>query len=178
MPLASQGVDLSVVASIPMVVRAILSFALTVLFGGIAIYRYGDRIDPAVEASRTNPFLAVVYGLIAYGLVTFFVVYAYSELARLGLVSPGLLALGVAVLAVLLLSLGGFGFVVVGAWVSGLLWRRDLWYGLLGVGAVGASVWLFLPFVLAVVVWLSIAAVGNGGLTRKWIHHSAEPNPN
>lgn len=168
-----QVLDPSVLIDGPASVRAVVVFFLTVLFGGAVIYRYGSRLDAAVDASTANPLLSVVYGLIAYGLVVFFTVYAYTQVARLGVAPTALTLVASVVLGTLLFALGGLGFVVVGAWVTETLGVRDPWLGLLGVGLVGAVALLVLPTVLGLLVWVAIAAAGVGGPTRKWMHADA-----
>lgn len=170
---ALQALDPGVVVDAPAPVRAVGSFLLTVLFGGAVIYRHGGRIEEAVDASMARPLLSVVYGLIAYGLVGFFGVYAYSQLARIGVGTTALSLVAVVVLGGLLFSLGGLGFVVVGAWLTELLGIGDPWAGLVGVGLVSAAAWLLLPAAAGLVVWLGIAAVGIGGPTRQWMHAEA-----
>lgn len=167
-----QTLDPSVLAESSGEVRAVVVLVLTVLFGGAVIYRYGGRLDAAVDASMESPLVSVVYGAMAYALVVFVVSYAYSQLAQLGVAVPVLGLLGAGVLVVLLLSLGGLGFVVVGAWATDAVGSRDPWLGLVGVGVVGALAWLVLPFVGALLVWLGIAAIGIGGPVRRWIHGS------
>lgn len=175
--LASGGVrqvlDPSALFGAPASVRAAAVFLLTVLFGGAVIYRYGNRLDDAVDASMANPLLSVVYGLIAYGLVVFFTVYAYSQVSRLGVATTALTVLAAVVLGALLFTLGGLGFVVVGAWFTDALGMRDPWVGLVGVGLFGAVALFVLPTALGLLVWVAIAAVGVGGPTRRWMHADA-----
>jgi hypothetical protein len=163
----------SALTDTPREVQALAAFLLTVLFGGVAVYRYGGRIDDAVEASMSRPVAAVGYGLIAYGLVAFVVVYAFTQMAAIGVEAAVVGVLGAATLLLFLVSLGGLGFVVVGTWLSRAVGARDPWIGLVGVGLVGAIAWLLLPFVFGLAVWLAMAAVGIGGPARKWIHADA-----
>lgn len=165
-----QALDPSVVVEAPASVRAVAAFLLTVLFGGAVLYRYGGRIDAAVDASRSSPLHSVVYGLIAYGLVGFFVVYAYSQLVRVGVGTDVITAVAVVVLGGLLFSLGGLGFVVVGAWLTKLLDIGDAWAGLVAVALASGVALLVLPVAAGLLVWLGIAAVGVGGPTRRWMH--------
>ena len=79
-----QAFDPSVVFDAPAPTRAAGAFLASVVFGGLVIYRYGDRLAAAVEASTKSPLLSVLYGFIAYGLVTFLVVYAYSQFVGFG----------------------------------------------------------------------------------------------
>ncbi|MFC6838050.1 hypothetical protein [Halomarina ordinaria] len=168
-----QAVDLPSALATPGPTRAVAAFLSTLVFGGAVLYRYGGRLDEAVDATAANPLVSALYGLAAYGLAVFLVGYAYSQLARLGVVSPAVATLVGSVLAVLLLSLAGLGFVVAGTWLTTAVGGRDPWLGLVGVGAVGALVWLVFPFGLALVVWFGIAGVGVGGPTRRWIHRDA-----
>lgn len=169
-PLPVAVFDPSALLEAPASVRAAVGFLLTVVFGGAVIYRYGGRLDAAVDASTKNPLVSVVYGLIAYGLVGFFVAYGYTQLARLGVGTTALTVLAVVVLGLFLLSLGGLGFVVVGVWFTETFGFRDVWIGLVGVGLVAAVALFVLPVALGLLVWLAIAAVGVGGPTRRWIH--------
>ena len=168
-----QALDPSVLFDAPASARAAAVFLLTVVFGGAIIYRYGGRIDAAVDASKSNPLLSIVYGLIAYGLVAFFVVYAYSQVVRIGVGTGVITALAVVVLGGILLSLSGLGFVVVGAWLTDSFDIGDTWTGLVGVALLGAVALLVLPIGLGLLVWLGIAAVGVGGPTRSWMHAEA-----
>lgn len=168
-----QALDPSVVLDVPASVRAAAVFVLTVAFGGAVIYRYGGRLDAAVETSMSSPLLSVVYGLIAYGLVGFFTAYAYTQVIRIGVGTTLVTAVAVVVLGGFLLSLGGLGFVVVGHWLAELLGLQGPWVGLVGVGLVSAVALFVLPVAVGVLVWLGIAAVGVGGPTRSWMHAEA-----
>jgi hypothetical protein len=168
-----QAFDPSVVLDASAPARAVGAFLASVVFGGLVIYQYGDRLTAAVEASTKSPLLSVLYGFIAYGLVAFLVVYAYSQLAGFGVGVSLITVVGAVVLGGALLSLGGLGFVIVGSWLSNAAGVQDPWLGLLGV-ALGASVAvLVLPAVLGAIVWFGVAAVGVGGPVRRWIHADA-----
>lgn len=165
---AVAGLDLApLVASGP--IRAAAVFLLTVAFGGAILHRSSGWIDDAVEASMARPLSSLGYGLAAYVIALFVVSYAAGQLARLGLDARILSLLGGLVIAVIVLSFGGVGFAVVGAWVTELLGERDPWAGLVGVASVSAVAWVVLPAAPAVLLWLGIAAVGLGGPTRRWI---------
>jgi hypothetical protein len=168
-----QAFDAAAVVEAPASVRAAVVFVLTVAFGGAVIYRYGGRLDAAVEASMRSPIRSVVYGLIAYGLVGFFLAYGYTQLLRVGVGTTAITVVAVAVLGSFLFGLGGLGFAVVGLWFTRALGARDPWIGLVGVGFVGALALFALPFAAGVLVWLGIAAVGVGGPTRTWMHAEA-----
>lgn len=151
-------------------VRALVAFLLSTLFGGIVLYRYGNRLPAAVETSMSNPLVSLVYGFVAYGLVAFFAGYAYSQVAQIGISSP-LLGVGLTVvLGVLLAALGGVGFAVVGGWVAELVGLRDAWFGLVSTGLAAAAAVLVLPVVLGALVWFAVAAIGLGGPVKRWIH--------
>jgi hypothetical protein len=169
-PWLLQALGPSAVLDAPASVRAVVAFLLTLLFGGGVLYRYGGRIDEAVDASRGRPVVSVLYGLVAYALVSFVVVYAYSQLVRLGVGTTVLAVLAAVVLVGFFLSLGGLGFVVVAVWATETFGFRDPWVGLLGVGLVAAVALFVLPAEFGLLVWLAIAAVGVGGPTRRWIH--------
>lgn len=172
-----QTLDPSFVVDAPRVVQAAVLFLVMILFGCVAFYAYRGRIDEAVDASVERPLSSALYGVMAYGVVVFLTGYAYSQLSRLGIGTTTLSFLAVGVLAVILLTLGGFGFVVVGTILTEVVGGRDPRLGLVGVSGVSSVAWLLLPFVLGVVVWIGFAAVGIGGATRRWVHVSdTEPN--
>ncbi|WP_247415189.1 hypothetical protein [Halomarina salina] len=175
---AVQAVEPAAILDASGPVLATLAFVATVLSGGAVLSVAGGRIDDAVDASMANPLVSVVYGLVAFGLVVFLVGYAVSQLSRFGVASGVLATLLLIVLCLLVLSLSGFGFVVVGAWLTTAVGGREPWVGLVAVGLVCATVWLVLPFAVAAVVWLALACLGVGGPTRRWIHaDEAEATP-
>jgi hypothetical protein len=168
--LAVQSLDPSSLLDLSPTALAALAFLATVVFGGGVVYAAGGRVDRAVESSMTNPFVSVLYGVVAFGLVVFLVGYAYSQLARLGVGRNVFATLTVLLIGVLVLVLSGVGFAVVGVWLSDVAGTRDPWLGLVVVGGVGAVAFLLLPLAVAAVVWFAIAGVGVGGPTREWIH--------
>jgi len=174
-PVVAQVVDAAAVVGAPAPVKALASFLATTTFGGAVLYRYGPRVDDAVEASAASPLVSALYGLAAYVLAAFAASYLFSQLPRLGLGGTATGVVGVAVLALVGLSLGGAGFAVAGAWLAGVAGGNDPWPGLLAVGGVGAAAWLVLPGLAAPAAWLAIAAVGVGGPTREWIHAGSAP---
>lgn len=146
------------------------AFLLTVLSGGVVVYRYGGRIDEAADASMAKPLRSVLYGLGAYAITVFLAGYAVVQLSAFGVASTLIVVISVLALVTALLSFGGLGFVVVGVWLSGAVGARDPLTGLVGVGALSAAAWFALPFVAGLLVWLGIAAVGIGGPVRLWVH--------
>lgn len=160
----------------PRTVRAGVSLVSTLLFGGGTLYWFGGRLNDAVDASADSPLLSLLYGVMAYGFAFFLVGYAYSQLARAGAVSPLVSSVLVVVLAVFVLTLGGYGFAVAGAWLSSMAGFPDPWPGLVGLVAVSTVAWLLGPFVVGLAVWAGVAALGLGGPARRWVHAS-EPRP-
>ena len=161
----------------PPTVRAGVALVSTLLFGGGTLYWFGGRLNEAVDASAESPALSLLYGVMAYVLVVFLVGYAFSQLSRIGVASPLLSSVLVAVLGLFVLSLVGYGFAVDGAWVAETTGMSDPWVGLVLVAAFTAMVWLVAPFLVGLLVWGAVAAVGLGGPARRWVHAS-EPRPN
>lgn len=171
-----QGFDLSMVTGAPPTVRAVAAFTLTILFGGAMYYQEGRRVSLAVASSRERPFVSVLYGLVAFAIVSFFTAYLLNQLFRLGLNVTLVALIAALIVGAVLLTLGGLGFAVVGAWATDVFGLGDPWLGLVGVAALSALVWLALPIVLSLLLWLGIAAVGIGGPTKHWLH-STRPQP-
>lgn len=163
-------IDLQTVADSPASVRAVVAFLGSTFFGGLVLYRYGDRVPGAVEASTANPLVSVVYGFIAYGLVGFAIGYVYSQVARIGISARIYGVVLVILLGAAFFSLGGLGFVIVGQWAADAAGLGDPWLGLVGVGLFGAAAVLAFPLAVGALVWLGIAAVGIGGPVKRWIH--------
>ncbi|SFR65458.1 hypothetical protein [Halogeometricum limi] len=172
-----QAVDPAALTDAPRTVRAGVSFASTIVFGGATLYWFGGTLDEAVTASTESPLLSLLYGVLAYGFAFFAVGYTYSQLARIGAASPLFSSVLVAALAVFVLSLTGYGFAVVGAWAGEAFGLSSPWPGLVGAATLGAAVWLLAPFAVGLVCWVVLAAWGLGGPTRRWVHESeARPN--
>lgn len=169
-PLTTQIFDPNTLLNAPSSVRAVAALFATILFGGAVIYLYGGRLDGAVDASMGSPLSSTLYGIMTYGGAFFLVGYAYSQLLRIEVTSTAVLIVAGIILISLLLTLSGFGFVIVGCWLSELFGPRDPWLGLIGLGTAGAFVWFLLPAVVGVAVWFSVGAVGIGGPARLWLH--------
>lgn len=165
--------DPTTVSAIPASYRAAAAFLSSMLVGGAVHYRYGNRVEAAVDASTENLPLALLYGFFAYALAGFLVAYGFAQLAGIGLSAPVVLVVAGVVLGGFLLTLGGVGYVVVGAWITDRAGLGDQWLGLLGVSLVGAVAVLALPFPLGAVAWFAIAAAGLGGSVRRWVHADA-----
>lgn len=154
----------------PPAVRATAAFLLSTLFGGLVLYRYGNRLPAAVEVSMANPLVSLVYGFAAYGLLVFIAGYAYSQIARVGVAGRTVSLVGGAVIGVALFALGGVGFAVVGGWVADTAGLRDAWFGLVATGLFAAAAVFVFPFALGSLAWFAVAAVGLGGPVKRWIH--------
>ncbi|WP_143114373.1 hypothetical protein [Halopenitus persicus] len=159
------------------VVRAVGSFLLVAAFGGGILVRRRDLLEQAIADTMARPAVAVLYGLVAYGLVAFAGLYANDLLTRLGLAGPPVGYLAAVVLVVGLSLLGGLGFLVVGTIVTDLFGGRRARSGLVVGAALSAVGWLLLPGPGAAVVWIAVASVGVGGLTRTWVHSSRTVPP-
>ncbi|SHG99638.1 hypothetical protein [Halobaculum gomorrense] len=171
-PFGPAAVDPSIVADGPGIVRAVVSF-VAVLLGGTAFVAWRPAIvDRGVDLAVEESLLVVGYGLVAFGLVAFIGVYAALLAAR---VRIGVIAwLAVAALLVAVLLVAALGYVVVGTWLTGVEGARRPWVGAVVGAVLGALPWLVLPPLPAAGVWLVLAAVGLGGLTRRWIHADRE----
>ncbi|WP_049986013.1 hypothetical protein [Halobellus rufus] len=168
-----QLVDPSAVTTVPASYRAALAFMSSTIVGGAVLYLYGNRLRTAVRASTESVPLSVLYGLFAYALAGFLVAYGLTQLAGLGVDSSAVLTVAAVALAGALLTLGGIGYVVVGAWLAESAGLGDPWIGLVGVGLLGAVAVLVLPVALGAVAWFGIAAFGIGGSVRRWVHADA-----
>lgn len=150
--------------------RAMAAFLASTLVGGFVVYRYGGRVDDAVEASTANPLVSAVYGVMAYGLVAFFGAYAFSQLSRVGVGATAVATVSGLALIGILLSLGGVGYAVLGTWLADAAGFRDPFLGVAAAGLVGAVAVLALPTLPGTVAWFVVAAVGLGGPAKRWVH--------
>lgn len=163
-------------SEVPGVVLAVASVAVVLVFGGVAIHRYGDRVDRSVDSLIDRPGVAVAYGLIAYLLVLFGGLFAFSQLGRFGLANSLLTPVWGVGLVGAIAAVTGYGFVVVGTLLTDMQGQRRPEYGLV-VGALLSGVgWVVLPFLGGLAVWAIVAAFGIGGSMRKWLHseHTVE----
>jgi len=167
---AGQPVDPSAVVELPGPARALGSFLLVLLFGGLLRYRYGGFVDRSVDASMERPGVAVIYGLMAFGFVAFAGAYASSQLSQLPVGSVALATVAVTIAGLAVLLLAGLGFAVVGTLVTDVRGRRRPWHGLVLGAAISAAGWLLLPLLGGVLAWVLVASFGVGGPTREWFH--------
>ena len=166
---AAASPDPSVVVDTPWL-RAVGSFLLVLPFGGFVLLRYGSLLDRSVDASMSSPFVSTVYGVIAHLAIIFAAGVFSTQLANAGVGQEALTIGSTAVLGAVLLGLAGFGFAVVGTWLTGLRGERRPWQGLVVAAAVGAVGWLVPVLLVGVVMWVLVVSVGIGGLTRRWVH--------
>jgi hypothetical protein len=106
----------------------------------------------------------------AYGLVAFFGAYAFSQLSRVGVGATAVATVSGLVLMGILLSLGGVGYAVLGAWLADAAGFRDPFLGVVAAGLVGAVAVLALPALPGAIAWFVVAAVGLGGPVKRWVH--------
>jgi len=163
-------VDPTVVVDVGRPVRAVASFLVVLLVGGVVHARFEGRLDRAVEDVMDRPRVAVVYGLFAYSMLLFAGFYANDILLRVGAIGT---PLGSAVVVSLLLgvvAVSGVGFSILGTIVGDLRTGRRSWLDPVLGAAISTVPWLVLPFTPAVAVWVALAAFGVGGRTRTWVH--------
>jgi hypothetical protein len=173
---AAQFTDPRSLSEVPRIQLALASVALVLVFGGVAIYRYGNRVDRSVDSLIDRPGIAVAYGLIAYILVLFSALFLFSQIGRLGVANSFLTPIWSLGLAAAIGAVTGYGFVVVGTLLTDIQGQRRPQHGLV-LGALLSGVgWVALPFMGGVAVWTVVAAFGIGGSMRKWIHseHTVE----
>lgn len=166
--------DPSVLIESPGPERAAVLFVLSVLFGGFVLYRYGGRMDDAVDASRSKPLKSLLYGFVGFVIGVVIAVFAATQMIGFSGGNAVVSILAVAIIGVVASTLSGAGFAVVGAWLSGNLGVGDQWTGLVTVSAGVALPWAVLPIVAAAPLWIATAAAGIGGTTRLWIHQDSE----
>lgn len=141
-----------------------------VLLVGVLLLTVSERtIERAVETHADWSPVSVIYGGFAFVLVGFMAGYAMAQAARLEVTGTPL-HLTAVVGATGVGALAGFGYVVLGTWLTELEGARRPWVGVVVGAAVGAVPWLVLPFWPALFVWGAVAAVGLGSPTRNWVH--------
>lgn len=168
-PIVAQFGNLSTLLELSGPARGALSFALVLLVGVGLLIRREAAVDRAVDLAADGSPLAVVYGLIAFGLLGFVAGYLLTQTAEF---APGTdLITVILVLAVLAaVALGGFGYAVVGVWITDIEGERRPWPGAVLGAALSAVPWLVLPGAAALFGWLLLSAVGLGSVTRHWVH--------
>ena len=167
---AAQSVDPVAFVDLSGPARAAVSFVLVALFGAALLSVRGPAVDRAVDRTVEGSPVAVFYGLLAFGLFGFVAGYLLTQALSLGLGGPVLRWVGTAVVGAGALTLAGFGYTVVGTWLTEVEGPRRPWPGAVVGAVLSALPWLVLPAVPALVVWIAGAAVGLGSTTRHWVH--------
>lgn len=149
---------------------AVGSFLVILVVGAILVNYRERSVNTAVDRTLASSPLAVLYGFIGFGLVGIVGAYLLSQAAQVGLGGPVLGVAAAIVVGGALVTLAGFGYLVVGTVLTGFEGARRPWLGAV-VGAVLSSIpWLLLPPTIALAVWTLVAAVGAGSPTRHYIH--------
>lgn len=167
-PVVGQG-GLSTLLELSGPARGALCFVFVLLVGvGLLTWR-APTVDRAVDLTVDGTPLAVIYGVVAFGLLTFVGGYVFTQLAR---VAPSAAVLQAALAGVGLgaVALGGFGYLVLGTWITEIEGTRRPWPGAVVGAGISAVPWLFLSTWPATGAWLLLAAFGLGSVTRNWVH--------
>ncbi|MEF8775817.1 MAG: hypothetical protein V5A43_04845 [Haloarculaceae archaeon] len=167
---AAQSVAPSAVRDLPGSVRAAVAFGLVVVVGAGILLRHTPFVDRAITTSMERPLTSFLYGVVAFGLVGFIGIFLVAQGAQLGIAAPTITTVGFGIAGAVMVVLGSLGYLVVGAKITDLTGERRPWNGVVFGAAIGAVVWLVLPVVVAVAVWVLGAAVGVGGPMREWLH--------
>jgi len=167
---AVEGIGPTAVLDVPEPIRAVVIFALVVVFGGVVLARHGEFVDRSVDASMESPLKGLVYGVVLQGGLVMAWGYLYANVLQF--VAPGSIV-GLSVLAAgaaSLLVVAGVGLTVVGASVFDVVSYRQLWPGLIVGAGLGAGATLVPIPAVAVAIWVVVVGVGVGGPTRRWVH--------
>jgi hypothetical protein len=150
--------------------RSVLSFVV-VLGLALAVLRLrGPTVDRAVDRTADGSPVAVVYGVVAFGLVAVVGSYGLSQAARAGVGTQVLQSVGGLVVGAALATLGAFGYLVLGVYLTDVEGGRRPLLGALTGAVLSALPWLVLPTLPALGLWVLLAAVGLGAPTRRYIH--------
>lgn len=152
-------------------IRAVGSFVLVVLVGGVLLYRFDGFVDRSADMSMERPAVSTVYGVAAQGTVLLFGLYLFSQVMRFSTNALVVTVSGV-VVAAAVVGLSGLGLTVVGSLLTELTGKRRPWYGLVVGAALGASAWLVPAASVGLAVWVLLVSIGIGGPTREWVHAS------
>lgn len=171
----AQAVDPAVVFDAPRPVRAVATFGLVLLGGGLLLHRRKPLLDHSRDATLSHPLRAVLYGVATHAVIAFAAVYLASQFAlvEVGGVNfgPGGLLLG----GGLVVASGSVGFAVVGVSVVDVWGTATDWPGV-ALGALLAGSIASLGPLLAGVAWVALVSFGIGGAIRDWLQTSAAPD--
>lgn len=166
----AQLADPSVLVDLSGPVRAALSFLLVLTASVALLIRREGTVDQAIDRMAEGSPVAIVYGLMPFGLVVFLVGYLFSQIGRIGTGSQVIQSGGMLIASIAVSMLVGFGYLVVGAYLTQIEGSRRSWPGAVIGATLSAVPWLVLPVLPAAVVWFLGAAVGLGSQTRHWVH--------
>lgn len=164
-----QTTDLSALLDLSGPVYGLLSSALVGLTAAGFLARREADVHRAVDLLREGSPIMIVYGVLAFGLVAFIGGYLISQLGRVT-TSAALFRPIVLLFCFAAVVLAGFGYLVVGTWLTELEGTRRPWSGAVIGAGLSAVPWVFLPLLPAVLGWILLAAVGLGNVTRAWVH--------
>lgn len=166
----AQPIDPSTLPGASGVTLAGASFVVVGVVGAAFLTWSRPFVDEAVDDTMDRPAISVLYGLVAFVLAGFAGLYSTDLISRVGMVGTPLGYVALAVLVVAVCSVAGLGYLVAGTMLTDVFGERDYRLGLLFGAGISAVWWPVLPYVVAVPLWILVAAVGVGGTTRTWVH--------
>jgi hypothetical protein len=170
LPIPLQVGDPSALFGLSGPVLSALSF-VSVLAVGVVLLRWrGPLVDRAVDRVVDGSPVAVVYGFMAFGLVAFAAGYLTTQVPTFAPAPGPVRTAGSLLSAVALVALAGFGYLVLGTYLTQLEGGRRPWPGVVVGAALSAVPWTVLPTLPALAVWVAVSAVGLGSPTRHWVH--------
>lgn len=164
-----QTADLSALLELSGPARGMLSFALVLLAGVGLLKRRESDVHRAVDIMAEGFPLTMIYGAIAFGLLVFSGSYIITQLGRLTSRAV-VFQVSLAVLGLAIVVLGGFGYLVVGTWLTEIEGARQPLAGAVIGAGLSAAPWVALPELPALFGWILLATVGLGNVTREWVH--------
>jgi hypothetical protein len=152
------------------VVRGVIAFLLVLATEALLLSRRAAVVDRAIDRTANGSPSAVVYGVIAFGLVAFLGGYLFTQAGRLGVGGDAVRLAGGLLVGGAVLTLGSFGYLVVGTYLTEIESVRRPWVGAVIGASLSAVPWIVLSTLSALSVWVVVAAVGVGEETRNWVH--------
>jgi hypothetical protein len=160
--------DINALVTLSGPARAVISFGVVLLIGGLIANWRPAAVNRAVARTVDDSPVAIVYGLAAFGLAVFFGGYLLTQVTQLGSEVVTLAGLVVVVTAVVVLA--SYGYLVVGSYLTEIEGRRRIWHGVVIGATLSAIPWVILSATFGLAVWVLLAAVGLGSPTRHWFH--------